>query len=183
MLQRSVLPLVVLLPVVLGALAGCSAAAPAGGQTPDAAAGLDCDAVATSFESQAKSEGVDWTYAKVDPSTIIGVQDLPAEALGTGCFVSSNQKVAHVLIPVSDSTNYDALAATLIANGYELDDSQNIEENAHTFYNSDKSVPQSEYLVEAFDGMTRGHLGPNHLPKDLFDEDDGPMLYVVAGIR
>lgn len=64
-----------------------------------------------------------------------------------------------------------------------LDDSRNVEENAHSFYHSDKSVPPNEYLVEAFDGMARDQLVPNLLPMDLFDENDGPMLYVHAGNR
>ncbi len=185
----------VVLPVLLVALVGCTSAGLGGkpdtGQVSgeptaasDSPAGLQCDAVAKSLDAQAKSQGVNRTYIAVDPLTIIGVQGLSKTVLDTGCYVSADQKFAHALIPASDSTNYKALAAILTASGYVSDDSGNtIPGKEHSFYNSDKSVPQSEYQVGALDGLTVDQLTRNQLPADLFDESDGPMLYVSSGIR
>ena len=195
MQPRCALRLVVVLPVLLVALVGCSAAGSGGGtdagsvsgapsESPVSPAGLQCDAVAKSFDAQAKSQGVKRTYIAVDPLTIIGVQGLPATVLNTGCFVSADQKFAHVLIPASESTTFAALATILTASGYVSDDSGNtIPGKEHSFYSSDKSVPQSAYQVGALDLLTVDQLARNELPADLFNENDGPMLYVSAGIR
>lgn len=192
---RSALRLSVVLPVLLVALAGCStvdSGASAGpgsvSQTPtsgpDSSAGLQCDAVAKSFDDQAKSQGVNFTYTQVDPSTIIGVRDLPAGILSTGCFVSANQKVAYALMPASDSTAFTALAATLIASGYVQDDSENTDpKTEHSFYQSDKTVPSNEYQAGALEMLTVDQLKRQQLPVDLFDENDGPMLYIFAGMN
>lgn len=191
--------MLVVLPVLLVALAGCSTAASGGGSgggvvpdsasgaptsVPDSQPGIQCDAVAKSFTDQAKSQGNKFTYAAVDPSTIIGVQGLPAAVLETGCFVSADKKVAYALIPVKDSTTFEALAAILVASGYVQDDSQNIDRKTeHSFYNTDKSLPTSEYQVGALDVLTVDRLRGDLLPADLFKESDGLMLYVFAGMH
>ena len=193
--SRSALRLFVVVPILLVALSGCSvlgfggvndagSASSAPTAAPDAPAGLQCDAVAKSFTAQAKSQGNKFSYTEVDPSTIIGVQGLPAAVLETGCFVSADNKVAYALIPVSDSTTFKALAAVLVASGYVQDDSQNVDRKTeHSFYNSDKSLPTSEYQVGVLDVLSVDRLARNNLPGDLFSENDGPMLYVFAGIR
>ncbi len=192
--SRSALRFLVAIPVILLALTGCSAASSGGGTgagttsaAPSAApepTALDCAAVAKSFTDQATSLGAKFTYTVVDPSTIIGVQGLPAAVLGTGCYVSGDQKAAHVLIPSSDSTIYDALATILEAAGYVRNDSQNVDpKTEHSFYNSDKSVPTNEYEVDAIELLTTDRFRVESLPSDLFSANLEPMLYVVAGIR
>lgn len=192
--SRSALRFLVAIPVILVALTGCSAAGSSGG--PDAgtaSAGpsaapeptaLDCAAVAKSFTDQSKTQGAAFSYVAVDPMRIIGIQGLPANVLDTGCFVSADQKAAHVLIPASDSTVYDALATILEAAGYVRNDSQNVDpKTEHSFYSSDKSVPTNEYEVDAIDHLTKDRLARESLPSNLFSANLEPMLYVVAGIH